>query len=116
MINFFNFKKFGNEYLLTNDTGRHTFVSEETLKALIDKKDLPEEIYEKLKQNFFVYDEHDNVFTERIKWLIRDNKNYLFSSTALHIFVLTNICNMSCVYCQAKDDTNIVHHKMQRKV
>ncbi|OQB13117.1 MAG: Anaerobic sulfatase-maturating enzyme [Firmicutes bacterium ADurb.Bin193] len=116
MINFFNFKKFGDEYLLTNDTGKYAFVSEDTLHSLIEKKNLPEEIYEKLKENFFVYDEHDSVFTEKIKWLIRDNKNYLFSSTALHIFVLTNICNMSCVYCQAKDDTSIVHHKMTKKI
>jgi len=116
LINFFNFKKFGDEYLLTNDTGRHTFVSEDTLKSLIDKKDLPEDVYNRLKENYFVYDDHDSVFTEKIKWLIRDNKNYLFASTALHIFVLTNICNMSCVYCQAKDDTNIVHHKMTKEV
>lgn len=116
MINFFNFKKFGNEYLLTNDTGKYAFVTKDTIASLIDKKDLPEEIYDKLKENFFVYDEHDNVFTEKIKWLIRESKNYLFSSTALHIFVLTNICNMSCVYCQAKDDTNIVRHKMTKEI
>lgn len=116
MINFFNFKKFDDEYLLTNDTGRHAFVSEETLKALIKKKDIPEDTYNKLKDNFFVYDEHENVFTERVKGYIRDNKSYLFSSTALHIFVLTNICNMSCVYCQAKDDTNIVHNKISKEI
>lgn len=116
MINFFNFKKFGDEYLLTNDTGRHVFVSEDILRSLIQRNDLPEEIYNRLKDNFFIYDEHDSVFTERVKGYIRDNKNYLFSSTALHIFVLTNICNMSCVYCQAKDDAHIVHHKMSKEV
>lgn len=116
MVNFFNFKKIGDEYLLTNDTGKYAFVTEDTLNALIEKKELPEEIYKELKQNYFVYDEHDSVFTEKIKWLIRDSKNYLFSSTALHIFVLTNICNMSCVYCQAKDDTNIVCHKMTKEI
>lgn len=116
LINFFNFKKFGNEYLLTNDTGRHIFVSENTLKSLIDKKDIPPEVYDNLKENYFVFDEHSSVFTEKVKGLIRNNKNYLFSSTALHIFVLTNISNMSCVYCQAKDDTNIVHNKMTKQV
>lgn len=116
MINYFNFKKFGDEYLLTNDTGRYAFVSEDTLKALIENKNISEDIYNKLKDNFFVYDEHDGVFVERIKHHIRDNKSYLFSSTALHIFVLTNICNMSCVYCQAKDDTKIVHHKMTKEI
>ena len=116
MINFFNFKKFGEEYLLTNDAGKYAFVKEDTLNSLIEHRELPEEIHKKLKDNYFVYDEHNSVFTEKLKWLIRDNKNYLFSSTALHIFVLTNICNMSCVYCQAKDDTNIVHHKMSYEI
>ena len=65
MINFFNFKKFGEEYLLTNDTGRHAFVKEDTLNSLIEHRELPEEIYKELKDNYFVYDEHDSVFTEK---------------------------------------------------
>lgn len=116
LINYFNFKKLDDNYLLTNDIGRYAFVSEETLKALINNDTLPENIYEELKSNFFVYDEHNNVFTEAVKGFVRDSKNYLFHSTSLHIFVLTNICNLSCVYCQAKDEKNIVHHKMSKEV
>lgn len=115
MLNFFNFKKFGKEYLLTNDTGKYIFISEDIFDSLVENKEIPEETLIELKDNFFIYDEHSSVFTERIKWAIRDSKNYLFSSTSLHIFVLTNICNMSCVYCQAKDDTNIVYHKMTKE-
>ena len=33
----------------------------------------------------------------------RKAKGYLLSSTSLHIFVLTNACNLNCVYCQARD-------------
>lgn len=115
MLNFFNFKRFGNDYLLTNDTGKHMFVSDNVFNSIVEHKNIPDETLEKLKDNFFVYDEHSNIFTERIKWAIRDSKNYLFASTSLHIFVLTNICNMSCAYCQAKDDTNIVYHKMTKE-
>ncbi|WP_051131596.1 His-Xaa-Ser system radical SAM maturase HxsB [Oscillibacter ruminantium] len=116
MLNYFNFKKFGRLYLITNDTGKYQFITEDTFKSLIQKNELPEDVYNKLKENFFIYDEHDSVFTEKIKYYIRDNKNYLFSATVLHIFVLTNVCNMSCVYCQAKDDINIVHHMMTNEI
>lgn len=116
MINYFNFKKQGNEYLITNDAGRYLFVNEKTFDSLIKNNEIGQDDYERLKENFFIYDEHENVFTEKMKYSVRDNKSYLFSSTALHIFVLTNICNMSCIYCQAKDDTNIVHHTMSKEI
>lgn len=112
MINYFNFKKFNDKYLLTNDTGKYAFVSDATLHSLLNNKKTSEDEYAKLKDSFFVYDENENVFAERVKYYVRDNKNYLFSSTSLHIFVLTNLCNMSCVYCQAKDEQNITCRKM----
>jgi sulfatase maturation enzyme AslB (radical SAM superfamily) len=79
---------------------------------LVNKTPIDTELYDELKSKFFVYDEHEALLTEKAKYYIRDSKSYLFSSTSLHIFVLTNICNMSCIYCQAKDDTSIVYHKM----
>ena len=33
----------------------------------------------------------------------RDSKNYVFTSTSLHIFVVTTQCNLRCIYCQAND-------------
>ena len=35
MINYFNFKRFDDDYLLTNDLGRYMFVSASELKALL---------------------------------------------------------------------------------
>ena len=32
---------------------------------------------------------------------------YLFEATCLHIFVMTNACNMCCVYCQAQDSEQL---------
>ena len=37
----------------------------------------------------------------------RKAKGYLLSSTSLHIFVLTNACNLNCVYCQARDHEHV---------
>lgn len=116
MINYFGYKKFGDKYLLTNDLGRYSFVSEKTLQALIKKENICFEEKQELTDKFFIYDEHKNVFAQRVSRHMRESKNYLFSATSLHIFVLTNICNMSCIYCQAKDDEAIVHHKMSKEV
>lgn len=44
---------------------------------------------------------------------IEINKQYLFSATSLHIFVMTNACNMCCVYCQAQDSAQEKKGKMQ---
>ena len=112
MINYFNFKPFKDKVLITNDMGKYQFVTQNDLSNLVNQKPIESELYNELKNGFFVYDEHEALLTEKAKYYIRDSKSYLFSSTSLHIFVLTNICNMSCIYCQAKDDTSIVHHTM----
>ena len=108
MLNYFNFKKFEDQYLLTNDLGRNIFVDEKTFNALLNNGALEEDIKQQLIDNFFIFEEHSSVFAERVKRHLRQSKNYLFGSTSLHIFVLTNVCNMSCIYCQAKDDEAIV--------
>lgn len=115
MLNYFNFKKFEDQYLLTNDLGRHIFVDEKTFQALLRNEAVEEDIRQRLIDNFFIYEEHSNVFAERVKRQMRQSKDYLFSSTSLHIFVLTNICNMSCIYCQAKDDQAIVKQFMSKQ-
>lgn len=116
MINYFGFKKFEDKYLLTNDLGKYAFVSDETFQGLINKTEICSEEKQTLLENYFIYDEHESVFVERVRRGMRESKNYLFSATSLHIFVLTNICNMSCIYCQAKDDEAITPCKMSKEV
>ena len=101
--NYFNYAKKGPEYLLTNDAGRYAFVSEETFQSILNGKsdDIPEDDKDRLVRDFFIYDDNDSVFVEKVVGAYRDNHNYLFQSTSLHIFVMTNSCNMACVYCQA---------------
>ena len=38
MINYFNFKKLNNEYLITNDLGRHLFADKKELFSLINNQ------------------------------------------------------------------------------
>ena len=113
MINYFNFRQFRDKYLLTNDAGRYQFVDQETLEKMISGDDeISEPERSDLITNYFVFDEDPEVFIEKIKTPVRDNKRYLFGATTLHIFVLNNACNLSCVYCQAKDDDLMKPHYM----
>lgn len=66
-----------------------------------------------MKDRFFIYDIDEDVFIEKVANAYRDNKQYLFSATSLHIFVMTNACNMCCVYCQAQDSAQEKKGKMQ---
>lgn len=74
---------------------------------------LSKEILQTLKDRFFIYDIDEDVFIEKVANAYRDNKQYLFSATSLHIFVMTNACNMCCVYCQAQDSAQEKKGKMQ---
>lgn len=115
MLNYFNFKKFEDRYLLTNDLGRSIFVDEKTFQALMRDEPIEEGMRRCLLDNYFIYDEHSTVFAERVKRHMRESKSYLFSATSLHIFVLTNVCNMRCIYCQAKDEETIVKNYMDKQ-
>lgn len=107
MLNHFNFKRFGeNEVLITNDFGRYDFLSDEQFRELalghvVDGSPL----WDRLHKNRFLMDRLGITAPEVIEDL-RAMKSYLFSSTSLHIFVVTDVCNLSCIYCQAKDKVN----------
>ena len=103
MINHFNFMWRNGEVLITNDFGDYAFLQKEEFAALVtDKVHKNSELYSLLSSRGFVTDDDPSVFiNERISAL-RNIKGYLLTSTALHIFAITNQCNQNCVYCQAK--------------
>ena len=103
MINYFNFKKFDDDYLLTNDLGRYMFVSTSELKALLTGTVNPNSDFgKKAIEEMFWYQGSSQAFSEHTIPYMRESKNYLFSATSLHIFVVTNECNGECLYCQAQ--------------
>lgn len=108
-INYFNFKNYKDKILLTNEQGYYYFISPQNFEHLVQGKydRIDQKTINELKERFFLYDENEVVFIEKVVDSYRDNKSYLFSATCLHIFVLTNVCNMCCVYCQAQDSGNI---------
>ncbi|MFD3158747.1 His-Xaa-Ser system radical SAM maturase HxsB (plasmid) [Haloimpatiens sp. FM7330] len=101
-LNYFNFRKFGQEYLLTNDLGKFIFLKEKDFKKLLHNKlEKNSNIYNELLSNYFIYDTNKEIFIRNTSSKIRKSKSYLFERTQLHIFILTVNCNMNCIYCQA---------------
>lgn len=116
MINNFNFKKINNNLiLLTNDLGRYIFLKNDDFKLLVlNKIDKYSKLYEELHGRLFIVEPND-IGSEEITIALRGMKNYLFQSTSLHIFVLTNRCNLKCVYCQAQDHKALERGIMSRE-
>lgn len=79
------------------------FLSEYELGSLImDKVTSENDKYSEFIDKGFVYNCNKEVFVDSFQNKMKDSKNYLFSSTSLHIFVVTNLCNVRCLYCQAQ--------------
>ena len=100
-FNYFTFKQLKNgKYLLTNELGFYDFLSKEDFDNVVGEKydEIDKDTITRLKDKFFIYDQDADVFIENASYKYRDNKNYLLSATCLHIFVLTNACNMNRVY------------------
>lgn len=106
MITPFNFEIVDNNILITNDLGRYEFLTIEEFKNFINEENnLDIDLYNRLKNNYFLCDTSFEYYIERIKPELRNGKSYLFTATSLHIFVVTNYCNSKCVYCQAKSNS-----------
>lgn len=102
MINYFNFKKFDDQFLITNDFGSYAFIDSQTLRYLIlGDKEISQETKAVLTEKRFLTENSPRSFAENMYEDMRSSKSYLFQATGLHIFVMTNQCNQACVYCQA---------------
>ena len=100
-LNYFNFKKNNNNYLLTNDIGEYAFIENEEFEKLVNKCKLKEETQKELLEKGFIYETNKELFTENMYLKLRNQKEYLLTATTLHIFVVSKNCNFNCVYCQA---------------
>lgn len=116
MIAPFYFKKFGNKILMTNDTGQYVFLQESDFFLFMNNEiRTSSELYSELKNKYFLFDSSEEYFIELMKDKLRSGKQYIFSSTSLHIFVVTNFCNGKCVYCQAQSNPENKYEKMSIK-
>lgn len=116
MLNYFNFKPFGDRYLLTNDFGAYAFVTKEDVADLLrGRLDPDSDLSTELERKRFVFRGSANAFTRQAADAMRDSKNYVLSPTSLHIFVVTSACNLNCVYCQAHEDASPLNGYMDRR-
>ncbi len=98
--NQYNYKQINNHYLITNEYGCYSFLSDKEFKKLENNEKLPISLTKKLKDDLFIYEDEQS-FKNVSKCRIREYKRYLEESTVLHIFVVSKNCNYNCVYCQA---------------
>ena len=110
--NYFNFMQINGKYFLTNDTGKFVFLNKDEFQKLINN-DLDEapELVNKLKQGYFIYDIHKELFVDEVNAEVRKKKSYLFEGTQLHILILTKECNQKCIYCQASASNNSMNNQ-----
>ena len=85
-----------NRFLISNMLRQFQFLNHEQFDSLFAGK-IDHELEEVLKSKKFLADNIDEVARE-----YRKLNAGLFSSTSLHIFVLTLACNLRCLYCQAE--------------
>lgn len=113
MLNHFNFKKIEQDtVLVTNDFGCYEFLTDDEFKALTTNSiSVDSELYNKLRSKYFLLEPED-INSSEVVSALRGMKNYLFQSTALHIFVVTNRCNLNCIYCQAQDHSAVIKGNM----
>lgn len=106
MYNNFKFKRIEDQYLITNDGGHYAFLSPDDFKSLLLNEDsLSCEKVEELRNTRFLISDDKEIFINEVYPEVRHYKDYLFSSTSLHIFVVTTLCNQKCIYCQASVST-----------
>lgn len=117
MKNYFNFTDFGNKMLLTNEVGNYVFLSKYEFKQLIkDNIDYNSKLGKELIEKNFIYKGAKQDFLESYINKLRISKCHLLQGTSLHIFVLTNSCNLQCIYCQAQSGEDMNSGKMTLEI
>lgn len=117
MINYFNFKKYKDSYLLTNDFGDYVFLTKKEFYAFLKQElDKESDLYKKLENKQFIIPQSKSDISTQTEHDYRFAKSYLLASTSLHIFVVANECNMRCIYCQARNEPTHIKGIMTKEV
>ena len=113
MINYFNFRQWNDGFLITNDIGCYSFLTKaEFYKFCTGKLKTDDPKYKELTDKYFILDKHVFVASSIAADKVRFSRLYLQHSTSLFMLVLTNECNMHCLYCQAQSSNNQDRRKM----
>jgi len=93
------FRPLGSDYLVTNDAGKHAFLSPGEFRQVIEGRFSPSsDRYDELVQKGFVDSGHAAAILEQG---FSARNRHLLVGPSLHILILTLRCNQQCGYCQA---------------
>jgi uncharacterized protein len=95
---FFRFKKFGKDYLITNDIGKFSFLTKKEFWDFIGWKIISWSKYDELLEKKFI--EWKDFEKDMTLAFARKNE-FLAYGPSLHIIVTTLRCNHKCQYCHA---------------
>ena len=84
-LNYFNFKRFGEEILLTNDFGCYTFVSDGDFRKIVARNvELKSELGKELHNKKMIYDETNLEYSSYHKYDMRHMKSHVNIATSLN--------------------------------
>ncbi len=116
-LNYFNFMEMNNDYLLTTDAGKYIFLDKESFSHLLKKEEFTNpKIKRSLIEKGFIYETDDEMFSKEYAKEVRKMKEYIFTPTSLHIFVVSKNCNYRCIYCQAGNLNEKNDLKMSKEI
>lgn len=107
--NNYRFRELAGRYFVTTDHGSFIILSKQEFDDLC-KNVVSEQLEEKLLEKEILLDSHN--IQEAIR-LTGARYACLSQGTSLHIMVITQKCNLDCVYCQANQGTR--EHNMSSK-
>lgn len=101
----FFFQRMPYGVLLTNDIGEHHLLDDECFEKFVKKqKGVHCDTLCELEGKFFCAKKMTREMIAVYATRYRTKKYFIFESTSLHMIVVTNRCNQSCVYCHASSD------------
>ena len=95
---FFRFKKFGDDYLITNDIAKYSFLTKEEFGSFIAWKIIDWDKYDELLQKKFI---KNDLYEKDMAQAFAKKNEFLAFWPSLHIIVTTLRCNHKCQYCHA---------------
>lgn len=104
-LGLFRFKRLGEHYLLTQETGPFFYLGAADFADLVSgypqvlKRKKPR-LFRQLLRQGFLYQDVTRLQSRQVQ-AYQQKKSYLSRSTSLHIIVVTLRCDHQCVYCQA---------------
>ena len=116
---FFRFRRLQDDYLITNDFGRHAILTASEFKSFVEGAlDQASPLYGRLSRDGFIRDRMD---FDALTSVWRTRNRFLWQGPGLHIVVVTLRCNHRCLYCQAnsvpmKDESSDMSLETARKV